>query len=103
MKIKSQKDFFSGVLFMGFGIAFTWGATTYKLGQADRMGPGYFPLMLGILMTVLGILIIVKALVVKTESGDLIGGKPAEFDKFLKSEIDRWAKVVRDNKIAIGD
>ena len=34
---------------------------------------------------------------------DLIGGKPAEFDKFLKSEIDRWAKVVRDNKIAYGD
>ena len=34
---------------------------------------------------------------------DLVGGKPAEFDKFLKSEIDRWAKVVRDNKIAIGD
>ena len=34
---------------------------------------------------------------------DLIGGKPAEFDKFLRSEIDRWAKVVRDNKIAYGD
>ena len=34
---------------------------------------------------------------------DLIGGKPAEFDKFLKNEIDRWAKVVRDNKIAYGD
>jgi hypothetical protein len=74
MKIKSQKDFFSGLLFMGFGVAFTWGAATYKLGQADRMGPGYFPLMLGLLMTVLGILIIVKALVVKTESGDMIGG-----------------------------
>jgi tripartite-type tricarboxylate transporter receptor subunit TctC len=34
---------------------------------------------------------------------DLIGGRPAEFDKFLKSEIDRWAKVVRENKIAFGD
>jgi len=34
---------------------------------------------------------------------DLIAGKPAEFDKFLKSEIVRWAKVVRDNKIALGD
>jgi hypothetical protein len=74
MKMKSQKDFFSGLLFMGFGIAFTWGATTYKVGQADRMGPGYFPLILGILMTVLGILITVKALAVKTESGEKIGG-----------------------------
>jgi len=34
---------------------------------------------------------------------DLVGGKPAEFDKFLKGEITRWAKVVRDNKIALGD
>jgi tripartite-type tricarboxylate transporter receptor subunit TctC len=34
---------------------------------------------------------------------DLVGGKPAEFDKFLKGEIERWAKVVRDNKIALGD
>jgi hypothetical protein len=74
MKIESQKDFFSGLLFVGFGIAFTWGATTYKIGQADRMGPGYFPLMLGILLTVLGVLIVVKSVVVKTESGDKIGG-----------------------------
>jgi tripartite-type tricarboxylate transporter receptor subunit TctC len=34
---------------------------------------------------------------------DLLAGKPADFDKFLKSEIERWAKVVRDNKIALGD
>ncbi len=34
---------------------------------------------------------------------DLVGGKPAELDRFLKTEIDRWAKVVRDNKIALGD
>jgi len=34
---------------------------------------------------------------------DIVAGKPAEFDKFLKSEMERWAKVVRDNKIALGD
>jgi tripartite-type tricarboxylate transporter receptor subunit TctC len=34
---------------------------------------------------------------------DLVGGRPEELDKFLKGEIDRWAKVVRDNKIAYGD
>ena len=73
MKIKSQKDFFSGLLFFGVGVAFTWGATTYKVGVADRMGPGYFPLILGILMTILGIAITFKALVLKTESGDKIG------------------------------
>ena len=49
MKIKSQKDFFAGLMFMGVGAAFAWGATTYNVGTGARMGPGYFPLLLGIL------------------------------------------------------
>lgn len=73
MKIKSQKDFFSGLMFMGIGVAFAWGATTYNVGSGARMGPGYFPLMLGILMTILGALITFKALVVETTGGDKIG------------------------------
>jgi hypothetical protein len=73
VKIKSQKDFFSGVMFSVVGIAFAWGATTYNVGDGARMGPGYFPLMLGILMTFLGLLIMFNALVVETEGGDRIG------------------------------
>ena len=48
MNIKSQKDFFSGLMFLVVGVAFAWGATTYKVGTGARMGPGYFPLMLGV-------------------------------------------------------
>ena len=73
MNIKSQKDFFSGVMFMGVGVAFAWGATSYNVGDAARMGPGYFPLMLGVLMTILGVAITFKALVVETMGGDKIG------------------------------
>ena len=73
MNIKSQKDFFSGLLFMGIGVAFAWGATTYTVGTGARMGPGYFPLMLGILLAVLGGAVIFKALVVETEDGEKIG------------------------------
>ena len=73
MKIKSQKDFFSGVMFSVVGIAFAWGATTYNVGDGARMGPGYFPLMLGVLMTFLGLLIMFNSLVVETEGGDRIG------------------------------
>ncbi len=54
MKIKSQKDFFSGLMFMGVGVAFAWGATTYNVGNGARMGPGYFPLLLGILLALIG-------------------------------------------------
>ncbi len=73
MGIKSQKDFFSGVMFMAVGIAFAWGATNYKIGDGARMGPGYFPLMLGVLLAVLGAVITFKALVVETVDGDKIG------------------------------
>ena len=73
MNIKSQKDFFSGLMFMGIGVAFAWGATTYKVGEGARMGPGYFPLYLGVLMAILGIAITFKALVVEAIGGDKIG------------------------------
>ena len=46
MKIKSQKDFFSGLLFMGLGAAFAWGAADFKIGDSARMEPGCFPMLL---------------------------------------------------------
>jgi len=73
MKIKSQKDFFSGVMFMAIGIAFAWGATTYTVGEGARMGPGYFPLVLGVVLASLGAFIFFESLVVETEDGEKIG------------------------------
>lgn len=73
MKIKSNKDFASGLMFMGVGIAFAWGATTYNVGTGARMGPGYFPLLLGILLAIIGLVITFKAMTVETADGDKIG------------------------------
>ena len=73
MKIKSQQDFFSGLMFMTVGVAFAWGATTYTIGEGARMGPGYFPLMLGLLLAALGAFIVFEAVVVETEDGEPIG------------------------------
>lgn len=73
MKIKSQIDFFSGLLFIGVGIAFTWGATYYKVGDAAHMGAGYLPLILGVLLIILGIAVTIKALVLETGEEDNIG------------------------------
>ncbi len=73
MAIKSEKDFFSGLLFIAVGVAFAWGATNYKVGDAARMGPGYFPLMLGVLLAIFGIVVTFTALTVETEDGDKIG------------------------------
>ncbi len=73
MKIKSQRDFWAGLMFMAIGIAFAWGATNYTIGEGARMGPGYFPLMLGILLTLIGLFIVFEAMVVETEDGEPIG------------------------------
>lgn len=73
MNIKSQKDFFSGVMFCVVGGAFAFGATKYSIGQGARMGPGYFPLLLGVILAILGAIILFKSLVVETEGGDKIG------------------------------
>ncbi len=73
MHIKSQKDFFSGLLFVGIGVAFAWGATTYNVGEGARMGPGYFPLMLGVVLALIGAVVLFTSLVVEVEGGDQIG------------------------------
>ena len=73
MKIKSQQDFFAGLMFLVVGGGFAWGATTYSVGTSARMGPGYFPLLLGILLGIIGAAIMFKATVVETVDGDKIG------------------------------
>lgn len=76
MKIKSQKDFWSGLMFVVVGIAFAWGATEYSFGSSARPGPGYFPFGLGVIMAALGGIITFKALVIEVEGGDPIGPWP---------------------------
>ena len=73
MRIKSQKDFFAGLLFLALGVAFAWGATTYNVGTGARMGPGYFPLMLGVVLAIMGAVEVFKSMVVETETGDKVG------------------------------
>jgi integral membrane sensor domain MASE1 len=56
-RIRSPKDFYAGLLFMAFGLATLVVAGSYPLGSASRMGPGYFPRILGILLLGLGALL----------------------------------------------
>ena len=73
MQIKSQKDFFSGLAFVLVGGAFAIGSTTYTVGTSSRMGPGYFPMLLGAILALLGSIVMFKALVVETIDGEKIG------------------------------
>lgn len=61
MKIRNQRDFGAGVMYMVIGLFFSIVASNYSMGTAAKMGPGYFPFYLGILMFLLGLLVAVKA------------------------------------------
>ena len=61
MSIRNPKDFWSGVLFALLGVATIALASKYTLGTAARMGPGYFPRILGILLIILGAILALRA------------------------------------------
>ena len=63
--IRHPKDFFAGLIFVAFGLAAIIIGSNYSLGSAARMGPGYFPRMLGILLLVLGGALSLRALKLK--------------------------------------
>jgi hypothetical protein len=65
VKIKSPKDFWAGLMFVAFGLFFAIGARNYQMGSAARMGPGYFPTMLGGLIALIGGIVLLRSLVVK--------------------------------------
>ena len=63
MRIRSPRDFWAGVMFAGVGAFFVaWSFAYYQMGSAVRMGPGYFPAVLGGLLVLLGAGVIVKSL-----------------------------------------
>ena len=62
MRIKSPKDFWAGLMFIGFGLfAALWAYANYQMGTAVRMGPAYFPTVLGGLLFLLGAAIFIES------------------------------------------
>lgn len=74
MQVKNKQNFWSGVMFIVIGSAFAWKSLDYSMGTAARMGPGYFPHWLGVLMAILGVLILLGSLSKKAAA--------TEIDKF---------------------
>ncbi len=64
--IKNEKDFWAGLMFMGFGLAAVIIASlNYQMGTAVRMGPAYFPTVLGGLLAILGFIVFLRAFLSK--------------------------------------
>ena len=92
MKIKSEKDFWSGIMFIVVGVAFAIGAMNYSMGPncpagapcatslyarftqlSAHPGAGYFPLGLSVIMTFIGAVILFESLLIETEDGERVG------------------------------
>jgi putative tricarboxylic transport membrane protein len=67
MRIRAPKDFWSGVMFCAFAAVGILAARGYSLGAAGKMGPGYFPLLLGGVLALLGVVLIARSIVLDGE------------------------------------
>jgi len=65
MKIRAEKDFWSGVMFLGFALVAIVAARGYSMGSGGKMGPGYFPMLLGVALAGLGALLVGRSLVIE--------------------------------------
>jgi hypothetical protein len=68
MHIRAPKDFWSGIMFLAFAATAMIAAHGYSLGSAGKMGPGYFPMMLGGALALIGIILVARSLVVTGEA-----------------------------------
>lgn len=76
MKIKNYQDLYAGLMFIIFGGVFAYLSRSYSMGTGARMGPGYFPFWLGVILAALGAIVLFKALSKSDGSEHRISLKP---------------------------
>jgi hypothetical protein len=77
MEIKSPRNFWAGLMFVAFGLFFTiWALMNYQMGSAVRMGPAYFPAVLGGLLAFLGLAILLMSVTVSGPRVDRFHFRP---------------------------
>jgi hypothetical protein len=69
--IRAPKDFWSGVIFLIFGLSAVFIGRDYTMGSAGRMGPAYFPTILGWLLAAAGAISVVRSITTKGDSEGL--------------------------------
>jgi hypothetical protein len=67
MHIRAPKDFWSGVMFLVFAGVALVASRDYSLGTSLRMGPGYFPLLLGSVLAGIGVILVIRAFAIDGE------------------------------------
>ncbi len=76
---RDRRDFASGLMFMGIGAFFAIGAKAYPMGSAVRMGPAYFPTVLGWMLFILGLIVFIRSFFLHGEPLNRINWRPVIF------------------------
>ena len=61
--VRHPQNFWIGIIFMFFGLAAVYFGWEHDMGTAGRMGPAYFPTVLGVLLAVVGLANIIRAFI----------------------------------------
>lgn len=67
---RNPRDFWSGLIYVGFGLAAVAIGREYEMGTLLRMGPAYFPTVVGFLLGFVGLVSLARAFV---KSGAPVG------------------------------
>jgi hypothetical protein len=79
LKIRGMKDFSAGLMFIVVGAMFALGANQYPMGTAVRMGPAYFPSVLGWVLVALGLIVFVRSFYLDGEEPRKTNYRPLMF------------------------
>ena len=78
IRIRKLDDFISGVLFALLGTGSLFVAIDYPMGTTTRMGPGYLPAVLSVILLVLGLLIMLQSISFREASDGAVAAEPSE-------------------------
>ena len=73
MRIRSQRDFWAGLVFIVIAASFIWLASGYRYGTAQRMGPAFFPTYVAGFLGLLGLIITLRSFVLTGPPIDKLG------------------------------
>lgn len=76
MGIRNPRDFWAGAIYLALGAAVIWIGRNYPPGTSARMGPGYFPMVLGVILVILGAASLVRSLLRPGEALSAVAWRP---------------------------
>jgi len=93
--MRLTKDLLSGVMFLAFGAGAAVIAHGYNFGTPARMGSGFFPVVIGVIIAIMGVILIVRSLL-KPASDEAVGELQFRPLVFISAAIVIFGVLIED-------